>query len=139
MDRRIITFISRQFVMALSTTIGSEIWSANLFYVYDRERNSLIFTSSASSKHICHALKNPMVSVSIYRTTLQIALLRGAQIVGKVVDIRDDVKLRNRCEKLFKKRFPAAALSLDDMWIVDISSVKYTDNRLGFGTKVYYP
>ncbi len=138
MDRRILKFLHRQFIMSLSTISDSGSWSANLFYAYSSEYKALIFTSSADSRHIVEALKNPEVSIAIYRTSMRIASLRGAQILGELQDIGNNAELIDHCQRLFRRRFPLVLGKLSDMWMVKLKEVKYTDNRLGFGSKIYW-
>ncbi|MFI3287733.1 MAG: pyridoxamine 5'-phosphate oxidase family protein [Rikenellaceae bacterium] len=138
MDRRIKRFLKAHKVMTLGVVLDGGSWSAPLFYAFDEERGRLIFTSSSSSAHICGALANPCVSVGIVGRSGSVARLRGAQIVGVLKDCSQLSAEYAECRKIFLRRFPFAARRLDDLWYVEIASIKYTDNRLGFGTKLFY-
>jgi uncharacterized protein len=39
----------------------------------------------------------------------------------------------------YLKRFPVAILMETHLWIVRLTLIKYTDNRLGFGKKLVWP
>ncbi len=138
MDRRIKRFLRAHKVMTLGVVLDGGSWSAPLFYAFDEECGRLVFTSSSSSAHICGALTNPCVSVSIVGRSRTVARLRGAQIVGELNGCSQLSADYAECRKIFLRRFPFAARTLDDLWYIDIASIKYTDNRLGFGKKLYY-
>ncbi len=138
MDNRIIKFLSSRQVMSLATRYGDGTWSANLFYVFDFQRNRLIFTSSAESLHIVQGQRYAEVSCAIVGRSRVVSRLRGAQIVGVLRSTQNRDEEFKYCKQVFSKRFPLYSTKLKEMWYVEIRSVKYTDNRLGFGTKIIF-
>ncbi len=139
MDNRIIKFLASRHIMTLSTlSEGGGVWCCNLFYALDKERGWLIFISSEATLHITKALKNPQVGVSVVLDTKVVGKIRGAQITGVFHDAHASGETLKICKSRYLKRFPYAALHLDHLWYVEISEIKYTDNRLGFGTKLHY-
>ncbi len=138
MDNRIKRFIRRRKVMTLAVIWEGVSWSAPLFYAFDENRGRLIFTSSPSSKHIIGGISSPAVSLSIVGRSQSVARLRGAQILGTLHSCTENSEEQSLCRKIFLKRFPFAAKNLDKLWYIDIASIKYTDNRLGFAKKLHY-
>lgn len=138
MDKRIIRFLKRATTLTLATSTEGKLWCAPLFFAYDSERNWLIFTSSKDSLHVRQGLKNPKVAASIIGRSQRVSRLRGAQITGTLKSCSPETL--KVCKGKFTKKFPFTLhkLRLDDMWYIEIETVKYTDNRLGFSTKLYY-
>lgn len=132
MEPKIENFFRRHHLMTIATNDDSGVWCANVFYVYDNNR--LIFFSSPSTRHIKSALANSQVAVSIALVSKVIARLQGAQITGRFV-AQDNQQYR----PLFLSKFPVAALWNEDIWSIEIETVKFTDNTLGFGKKLYFP
>lgn len=128
-DDRIVKFIKNHHVLTLATSSEAGVWCCNLFYAYHDGR--LIFTSKRDTRHISEG-ENSSVAASIVLESKIIGNLQGAQIVGRLTSGNDAEKA------IYLKRFPYAALSLESMWVISITSIKFTDNKLGFGTKLHF-
>lgn len=135
-DKRIGDFIAAHHVMTLATVKESKPWCANLFYAFDRQGMRLIFSSAQDTRHIEEGLDVPEVACSIVVESRFIGRLRGAQIEGRLSEVSGEDG--ERCRAMYLRRFPYAALRLERVWTIDIRTVKYTDNRLGFGRKLFY-
>jgi uncharacterized protein YhbP (UPF0306 family) len=48
-------------------------------------------------------------------------------------------ELLARAKSGYLKRFPVAILMDTRLWIVKLTCIKMTDNRLGFGKKIVWP
>lgn len=132
-DKRISSFISRHHVLTLATVRDGQPWCANMFYAFDSQRVELIFSSADSSRHIVEAGIEPRVACSIVVESRVIGRLQGVQVEGRLVEaVGGDYRER------YLRRFPYAALHLDRLWVVEVDSVKFTDNTLGFGKKLFY-
>lgn len=167
MDKKIVSFIKRHHVVTLcsfghySTSIqdsdicgesnnepdcGSEGvmgrgWCANLFYAFDSERSELIFTSGADTLHARQMSECAEVAGSIVLESKVVGRLQGLQFRGVarlVVADNGDNNDYSHYSSLFIKRFPYAALSIKEIWVVRLTGAKYTDNTLGFGTKLLW-
>lgn len=108
-------------------------WCSNLFYAYLPQTNELIFTSGESTAHVAHFTARPQVAASILLESRVIGKLQGVQLCGIVSQATDELY-----KDQFLKAFPYAVFSLKEMWRMEITSAKYTDNTLGFGTKLHY-
>lgn len=147
-DPRIIKFLKKHHVLTLAT-FGSGVWCCNLFYAYVDRGNldcdisiddkigdenssggSLIFTSKPQTRHICDGL-GKSVAASVVLESKIVGNLQGTQIVGLLRAGTDSEKIA------YLKRFPYAVLGLEEIYAIDIIGVKFTDNKLGFGTKLY--
>ena len=132
-DKRITDFIKRHHVLTLAT-VSSEgkPYCAACFYAYDKERNRLIFTSDDATHHAQQMVENANVAVGITLETRIVGKVQGAQICG--VARRGD----DQDKKIYIKRFPYAAVASLNIWVVEPSFIKLTDNTLGFGKKLIW-
>ncbi|HSH52383.1 MAG TPA: pyridoxamine 5'-phosphate oxidase family protein [Bacteroidales bacterium] len=135
-DQRIIKFIHKHHVLTLATSKKDIPYCANCFYVYDEEENILIFTSGYETKHIKDVLKQNIVAGSIVLETNVIGKIQGVQFQGKISEPKGDVL--NKVKIKYLKRFPVAMLMKTTLWVVELTFLKFTDNRLGFGKKLFW-
>ena len=135
-DSRVIRFFKKHHVLTIATTVDNEPWCANCFYVYLEEENSLVFTTGSDTRHGKEFVKNPLVAGSVVLETLVIGKIRGIQFQGYVSE--PDGDLHRRAKRGYLKRFPVAALMDTRLWIVRLTHIKMTDNRLGFGKKIIW-
>jgi uncharacterized protein len=135
-DNRIERFFRKHHVLTIATTVVNEPWCANCFYVYLEKENSLVFTTGDDTRHGKEFIKNPTVAGSVVLETMIIGKIRGIQFQGIVSEPEGDLLALAKWEYL--KRFPVAALMDTRLWIVRLTYVKMTDNRLGFGKKLIW-
>ena len=135
-DRRIVKFFRKHHVLTVATAVNDEPWCASCFYVYLEEENALVFTTDAETRHGQEFLKNPLVAGNVLLETLIIGKIRGIQFQGIVSEPEGEVAVKVR--KAYLKRFPVAMLMETRLWIVRLTLIKMTDNRLGFGKKIIW-
>ena len=133
-DKRIAEFINEHHVLTLATSFDEEPYCANCFYIYMEEENSLVFTSDYDTKHIKQASHNIYVAGSIVLETNVIGKIQGIQFQGIISE--PHCELSNKARRAYLKRFPIAMLMKTTLWVVDLTYLKFTDNRLGFGKKL---
>jgi len=136
-DSRIIKFFRKHHVLSIATTVDNEPWCANCFYVYLEEENALVFTTDIDTRHGKEFIKNPNVAGSVVLETIVIGKIRGIQFQGIVSE--PEVELLSKAKWAYLKKFPPAALMDTHLWIVSLTLIKMTDNRLGFGKKMIWP
>lgn len=135
-EKRIVDFIKKHHVLTLATKSESELWCANCFYAYLEEDNSLIFTSDISTRHIVEAIANPLVAGSIVLETSVVGKIQGIQFQG--ILSKPENKNLDKAKKRYLHRFPIATLMDTTLWSLELSLIKMTDNRLGFGKKLIW-
>ena len=135
-DGRIIKFFRKHHVLTIATTVGNEPWCANCFYVYLEEENSLVFTTDKATRHGQEFIKNPLVAGSVVLETMIIGKIRGIQFSGIVSE--PEGALASKAKSAYLRRFPPAALMDTHLWVVALTHIKLTDNRLGFGKKIIW-
>jgi uncharacterized protein YhbP (UPF0306 family) len=135
-DRRIVKFFRKHHVLTIASSDNNIPWCANCFYVYMETENALVFTTDAETRHGKEFVKNPEVAGSIVLETRIIGKIRGIQFQGKVSEPAGD--LADKVKNAYLKRFPVAMLMETRLWIVSLTHIKMTDNRLGFGKKLIW-
>lgn len=132
-DKRIVDFIKRHHVLTLATvSCEGEPYCAACFYAYDKERNRLIFTSDNTTTHAQQMLQNRSVACGITLETRIVGKVQGVQICG-IAERGDDTD-----KATYIQRFPYAAVAPLNIWAVEPTFIKLTDNTLGFGKKLIW-
>ncbi|MBK8883964.1 MAG: hypothetical protein IPN67_16760 [Bacteroidales bacterium] len=129
-------FFRKHHVLTIATTVENEPWCANCFYVYMEEENALVFTSDAETRHGKEFVRNNIVAGSVVLETMIVGKIRGIQFQGIISEPEGDLISKTRTAYL--KRFPIAALMDTRLWIVKLTLIKMTDNRMGFGKKLIW-
>jgi uncharacterized protein YhbP (UPF0306 family) len=136
-EKRITDLIKKHHVLTLATSFENLPWCAHCFYTYLEEKNWLVFTSEAVTKHVTDALANPEVAGGIVLETMNVGKIRGIQLRGSMRQPGPEES--NLVKSAYLKRFPfAVLLNISSLWILEITYIKMTDNRLGFGTKAIW-
>jgi uncharacterized protein YhbP (UPF0306 family) len=135
-DSRFIKFLRKHHVLTIATTVENEPWCANCFYVYLEEENALVFTTDANTRHGEEFLKNPLVAGSVVLETMVIGKIQGIQFQGLVSE--PEGVMLSKAKWAYLKKFPPAVLMNTHLWMVKLTLIKLTDNRLGFGEKILW-
>jgi uncharacterized protein len=131
LSSKIVNFINEHHVLALaSVNEEGESSSCSVFYVFDEEEVSFVFASSEETEHMQNIARLKKVSSSIHLETKEVGIIRGLQVKAEVSKGLEEDK------RAYLKAFPYARVMPNlQVWKMKVSSLKYTDNRLGFGKK----
>lgn len=135
-DKRIVRFFRKHHVLNIATTVNNEPWCANCFYDYMEEENSLVFTTGGDTRHGKEFGLNTLVAGTVVLETMVIGRIRGIQFQGIVSE--PEGELLSKAKRAYLLRFPVAALMDTRLWVVKLTFIKMTDNRLGFGKKLIW-
>lgn len=135
-EKRIVDFLKHHHVLTLATSASNLAWCANCFYIYLEEENLIAFTSDRNTKHISDITNQKLVAGSVVLETKIIGKIRGIQFLG-IIDEPEGILLE-KVKHAYIRRFPVAMLMDTTMWIVRLTFIKMTDNRLGFGKKIVW-
>lgn len=148
-DPRIVRFIGRHRVLTLATAApeSGDLWCCNLFYAYmpasaalpDFPGGAFVFTSPETTRHAAMFAGHPAVAGSVVLESKVVGRLQGLQLQGVVHRADTSTGLLAAAKGAYLKRFPFAAVMLSDLWVLEVTRLKYTDNTLGFGTKLHWP
>ncbi len=97
----------------------------------------LVFTTDPETRHGKEFLKNKIVAGSVVLETPIIGKIRGIQFQGIVYRARRGIIRKSEKDHILK-RFPVAMLMDTHLWVVELTHIKMTDNRLGFGKKLVW-
>jgi uncharacterized protein len=135
-DKRVVTFFKKHHVLTIATSTGNEPWCANCFYVYLEEENALVFTTGDDTRHGKEFAVNDLVAGAVVLETHIIGKIQGIQFQGNVSE--PEAELFAAARRAYLMRFPVAALMDTRLWVVKLTLIKMTDNRLGFGKKLIW-
>lgn len=136
MDRRIVKFINKHHVLTVASCVDNRPWTANCFYVFMERENAFVFTTDDDTRHGKEFEINPNVAGSVVLETKVIGKIRGIQFEGVVS--KPDPASHKKVKNAYLKRFPIAMLMDTTLWVLKLTHVKLTDNRLGFGKKLLW-
>lgn len=136
MDEKILTYIKKNKVLTMATSVNHQPYCAICFYVFDAENNVLIFLSDQVTRHITESLKNKLVAGTITTKVTTVAKIQGIQFTGEFIHPtkEQEVHFYNK----YYIKFPFAKAKPSPIWGIQLSSVKMTDNTLGFGKKLLW-
>lgn len=135
-DKRIVNFIKKHHVLTIATANENVPWCASCFYVFLEDEVSFVFTTDDKTRHGKEFEINPAVAGSVVLETSVVGKIQGIQFSGEAT--RPDEFLQKKAKKAYLKRFPVAALMNTSLWVVKLTHIKMTDNRLGFGKKLIW-
>lgn len=136
MDQRIIDFINGHHLLTLATSKDNIPYCSNAFYVFNEQSKSLIFSSDPTTKHAQDFITNPKVAASIALETKIVKKIQGVQLLGDIIELKgDDLE---KAAKQYLKAFPYARLMKLHLWELQLTFLKMTHNKLGFGKKLIW-
>ena len=134
-DPKVVDFLKKHHVLTLATSVENQPWCANCFYAFVEGEMAFVFTSGEETRHIREVGLNHHVAGSVVLETNVVGKIQGGQFSGVLLPVD---KENSQASHAYLKRFPFAALMDTTLWILKIDYLKMTDNRLGFGKKIYW-
>ncbi len=136
MDHSIHSFLKEEKIFSLCTSLHDIPHTAICYYALEEERNWLVFCSENKTLHIQNALINRNVSGSILPMRCKTAFTRGLQFSG-IFAHHSELECAN-AKSLYYKKYPLALAMKGDVWIIQLTKIKMTDNRPGFPKKIQW-
>ncbi len=134
MDKKIQSFIESQKNMTFCTANDNKPYCASCFYAFVNEGNFIAFKSDKKTTHIANALINANVAGTIIPNLDKIGTIKGIQFTGKFIIPKDD--LLDLAKKKYYSKYPFGRAVGGDLWVIELLTIKMTDNTLGFGKKL---
>jgi uncharacterized protein YhbP (UPF0306 family) len=135
MNEHIVDFIQKQKVATLCCVDEEKApYCFSCFFAFDEVKHLLYFKTSASSHHGRLLQQNGRVSGTINPDKLNSLAIKGIQFSGQVVEPDDSVTAD--ASAIYHKKYPFAYAMKGDIWTVRVTTIKMTDNTLGFGKKI---
>jgi len=135
-DQQIIHFLNEHHLLTLATSQNNKPYCCNLFYVYDKDRNQLIFSTEKKTKHAQDFITNTNVAASIALETNEVSKIQGVQLLGTILELKGE-HLKIAKEQYINAFSYAANMDLH-LWAMPLNFIKMTHNKLGFGKKLIW-
>ncbi len=131
-DKNIVSFIKEHHLLSCSLAYKDKTYSFSAFYIFTEDTKRFIISSKEETLHVKLLKKNPNVSGIIHLETKTVGKIQGLQYVGKIEEANDKEK------REYLLAYPYASILNPTYYRIIIKYIKYTDNRLGFGTKLEF-
>lgn len=135
-DQQIIHFLNGHHLLTLATSQNNKPYCCNLFYVYDQVSNQLIFSTETKTKHAQDFITNTNVAGSVALETKEVSKIQGVQLLGTIEELKGE-RLKIAKEQYIKAFSYAANMDLH-LWVMPLTFIKMTHNKLGFGKKLIW-
>ncbi len=135
-DQQIIHFLNGHHLLTLATSQNNKPYCCNLFYVYDQVSNQLIFSTETKTKHAQDFITNTNVAGSVALETKNVSKIQGVQLLGTIEELKGE-RLKIAKEQYIKAFSYAANMDLH-LWVMPLTFIKMTHNKLGFGKKLIW-
>ena len=135
-DKRIVDFIKEHHLLTLATSKENVPYCANVFYIYDKNNTSLIFSSDIKTRHAQEFSENSNVAGTIALETKNVEKIQGVQLLGKITEL-EGVELE-KSSKQYLNVYPYARTMNPRLWEMKLSFIKMTHNQLEFGKKLVW-
>jgi hypothetical protein len=134
MNERVVAFLKKNTNLTLATCINNKPYCAHCFYAFDEEKNLLVFKSSKETNHIREARENRNVAGSVAPDKLDVTKIQGIQFKGNFIEPGNEIV--EHLKKIYYTKYPFSRAFPGDMWAIELTYIKMTDNTLGFGKKI---
>ena len=136
MNEHIAAFLKEQSVISIATSANDEPYCASCYYAFEPTENLLVFKSDADTRHIEDALKNNRVAGTILPDKITKAKVKGVQFSGNF--LKAEGSIGSKAKETYLRKFPVAGIFRGEIWVIEITRVKFTDNTLVFGKKLLW-
>ncbi|AXC28503.1 YhbP family protein [Raoultella ornithinolytica] len=129
-------WLGKQHVISWCVASDGELWCANAFYVYDSQNVAFYLLSDDSTRHGQMTGLRAKVAGTVNGQPKTVARIRGVQFKGEIRRLsgHEEETMRAR----YVSRFPIARMLHAPVWEIRPDELKFTDNTLGFGTKLHW-
>jgi uncharacterized protein YhbP (UPF0306 family) len=135
MNDSITHFLQKQTCATICCVDGNGLpYCFNVFYAFHPGKARLYFKSSERSRHTSLMATHSQVAGTILPDKLNSLLIKGVQFTGTAMMAIDS--LPEQAAFYYYKRFPFALAMTGELWLVELQSIKMTDNSKGFGKKL---
>ena len=132
----IVAYLRKQHVLSLCAGDARTLWCANCFYVLDEAQMSFYVLTEHSTRHGTLLADNPHVAGTVSDQTITVSLIKGLQFSGEMSVLSGE--RADAARKLYTSRFPLAKIAATPVWQLRLDEAKLTNNKLGFGTKLFW-
>lgn len=136
MDPRILAYLQEKHILSLATCADNQLWAANCFYVFDHKQRRFLLLTSAESRHAKLFRQNPNVAGTIHSDTEIVEQIQGIQFSGIITELNGSQA--DTALPLYYQRFPYAQKITSQLWQIEPTYLKFTDNSIKFAHKIIW-
>lgn len=136
LDDKIAEFFKENSVVTIATSVNNHPYCASCYYAFVPDDNLLAFKSDTDTKHIEDALQNAHVAGTVLPDKIIKAKPKGVQFTGTFM--KADGNTGKKAKEAYLKKYPVAGIFRGDIWVIELSKIKFTDNTLVFGKKILW-
>ncbi len=108
----------------------------NCFYAFNSADGLLYFKSSVDTHHLKLLKSNPEIAGTVLRDKLNKLAIKGIQLQGELLE-KSHPMVKNASANYYKK-YPLAMAIKGEIFTIQLSEIKMTDSRFGFGKKFFW-
>jgi uncharacterized protein len=131
-NTEIIDFITNNKIATVCGAEDNKPHCFNCFYAVLKDEGCIVFKSSGTTKHMQIFSANNIVAGTIIASEISLSKIEGIQFEG-VVNEKDDIGFR--ATKSYYARFPFALTVPGRIWVIELSTIKYTNTTNGIKHK----
>lgn len=135
-EQEITDFIREQKVASVCCVENDTPYCFNCYYSYLEQEGLLIYKSSFDTRHESILQKNKKVAGTIIPEQVEVAVIKGIQFEGVILSESFDLTMK--ASSSYYLRFPFAMAVPGKVQVIELLSVKFTDNTKGFGYKQHW-
>jgi len=133
LEPAITAFLKKHHLLSLCTCHDSLPYCASCFYAFLEESATFVIaTDVLKTRHGREAIENAHVAGTVALETKLVGKIQGVQFTGIFKEANEEER------KAYFKRFPYALAMQPELWSINITYLKFTDNTLGFGKKLEF-
>lgn len=136
MPEQIASFLEEQSVVTIATSIDNQPYCASCYFAFVPGDNLLAFKSDSDTRHIEEALQNNLVGGTVLPDKITQAKPKGVQFTG--LFSKAEGSMGDKAKKAYLRKYPVAGIFRGDIWVIELSKIKFTDNTLVFGKKTLW-
>nr|WP_294905435.1 pyridoxamine 5'-phosphate oxidase family protein [uncultured Lacibacter sp.] len=136
MPEQIAAFFDDSSIVTIATSVQDQPYCASCYFAYVPDGHLLAFKSDTDTRHIEEALQNNLVAGTILPDKITKSKPKGLQFTG--VFSKAEGTAGDKAKKAYLKKYPVAGLFRGDIWVIELSKIKFTDNTLVFGKKTLW-
>lgn len=131
-SKKIVAFIEKHHLLTLATSKDNIPYCASCFFAFIEASPTFVFATDEHTRHGQEALANPHVAGTVALETNILGKVQGIQFTGLFREAGGEES------KVYFKKFPYALAMNPKLWSIEIETIKFTDNTMGFGRKIEY-
>jgi uncharacterized protein len=135
MEKLISDFIKKQKVASVCCVDEAGLpYCFSCFFAFNEDECLLFFKTNSDTHHAKLLKNNKNIAGTIMPDKLNVLAIQGIQFQGYVLQANESEQ--KHAGRHYHAKYPFALAMKGDVWTIQLTSIKMTDNTKGFGTKL---